>query len=143
MKRSEPRIFHYTIAELYNLIQQDQLIRPATEHVPPPAHYVYDLASSIWARTPGSKRISFWTPQNVGLSGRLASKASYGSAAARASAGISTSLRIRLRHQSGLAAATLGSPLTPYCMPESSRSFALRSAEGPALSTPGRRTRRA
>jgi hypothetical protein len=33
MKRSEPRIFHYTIAELYNLIQQDQLIKPATEHV--------------------------------------------------------------------------------------------------------------
>jgi hypothetical protein len=89
MKRSEPRIFQYTIAELYNLIQQDQLIKPATEHVPPPAHYVYDLASSIWAGRPGSKRISFWTPQNVGLSGRLASKASYGSAAARASAGIS------------------------------------------------------
>src|SRR5258705_8316954 len=35
MKRSEPRTFHYMIAELYNLIQQDQLIKPATEHVPP------------------------------------------------------------------------------------------------------------
>jgi hypothetical protein len=34
MKRSEPRIFHYTIAELYNLIQQDQLIKPATEPAP-------------------------------------------------------------------------------------------------------------
>lgn len=27
MTKSEPRIFHYTIAELYNLIQQDQLIK--------------------------------------------------------------------------------------------------------------------
>jgi hypothetical protein len=67
MTKSEPRIFHYTIAELYNLIQQDQLIKPATEHVPPPAHYVYDLASSIWAGTPGSRRISFCTPLNVRL----------------------------------------------------------------------------